>query len=170
MITSISKLDQNGYRFVVKQGQEHGLQPLALSISASGNGPVYLYVAVLFILLDSHGESLINMLLAAYLVELPLYFLLKNIIRRQRPCHALADGIARFEPADKFSLPSGHTAAAFVMATSIYFTYPALFYIASCWAISVGLSRVILGVHYPLDIIAGALLGVASVVLSQHII
>jgi len=170
MITSISKLDQSCYRFVVKQGQEHGLQPLALSISASGNGPVYLYVAVLFILLDSHGESLLNMLLAAYLLELPLYLLFKNIIRRQRPCHALADGVARFEPADKFSLPSGHTAAAFVMATSIYFTYPALFYIASCWAISIGLSRVILGVHYPLDIIAGALLGIASVVLSQHII
>ncbi|PKG74968.1 phosphatase PAP2 family protein [Shewanella sp. GutCb] len=170
MITSISRLDRSGYQFVVKQGQQHGLQPLALSLSASGNGPVYLYMVVLFLLLDSNGESLLNTLLASYLVELPLYFLLKNMIRRQRPCDALADGIARFEPADKFSLPSGHTAAAFVMATSIYFIYPQLFYIATCWAIGIGLSRIILGVHYPLDIIAGALLGIASVVLSLQII
>lgn len=170
MFTSISRLDRKGYRFIVKQGQEHGLQPFALSLSASGNGPVYLYMTVLFLLLDSNGESLLNTLFAAYLVELPLYLLLKNIIRRQRPCHALADGIARFEPADKFSLPSGHTAAAFVMATSLYFIYPQLFYIAICWAIGIGLSRIILGVHYPLDIVAGALLGIASVMISQQII
>ncbi|MFT5789748.1 MAG: undecaprenyl-diphosphatase, partial [Shewanella sp.] len=80
MITSISRLDTSGYRFVVKQGQEHGLQPLALTLSASGNGSVYLYMAVLFLLLDSQGESLLNTLLAAYLVELPLYLLLKNMI------------------------------------------------------------------------------------------
>ena len=169
MIASISRLDKNGYRFVVRHGQEHGLQPLALTLSTSGNGPVYLYVAVLFLLLDSQGETLLNSLLAAYLIELPLYFVLKNMVRRQRPCHALADGIAIFEPADKFSLPSGHTAAAFVMATSIYFVYPALFYFAILWAIGVGLSRIVLGVHYPLDIIAGAILGTLSVLLSQQL-
>ena len=106
-------------------------------------------------------------MLAAYLVELPLYFILKNLIRRPRPCHALVGGSASLEPADKFSLPSGHTAAAFVMATSIYFIYPEFIYFAALWAISVGCSRVILGVHYPLDILAGALLGIVSVILSQ---
>lgn len=169
MFASISRLDKNGYQFVVRLGQDNGLQPLALSLSSSGNGPVYLYVTLLFLLLDSNGESLLNMLLAAYLVELPLYFILKNMIRRQRPCHALADGVARFEPADKFSLPSGHTAAAFVMASSIYLLYPQLFYMAALWAIAIGLSRVILGVHYPLDIVAGAALGVFSVALSQQL-
>ncbi|MEZ9822491.1 phosphatase PAP2 family protein [Shewanella sp. 10N.286.45.A1] len=169
MFASISRLDKRCYRFVVRHGQDNGLQPLALTLSSSGNGPAYLYVALLFLLLDSNGESLLNMLLAAYLIELPLYLVLKNMIRRQRPCHALADGVARFEPADRFSLPSGHTAAAFVMASSIYLLYPQLFYFAALWAIAIGLSRVILGVHYPLDIVAGAALGVFSVLLSQQL-
>ncbi|MGS0693693.1 phosphatase PAP2 family protein [Shewanella sp. 0m-4] len=170
MMASITTLDRSLYRYIVQQGLQHGLQKWALSLSASGNGPVYLYMAVIFLIIDSKGEYLLNSMIAAYLVELPLYFALKNMIRRPRPCHALADGVASFEPADKFSLPSGHTAAAFVMATSIYFIYPQLFYIAVAWALAIGLARVVLGVHYPLDIVAGALLGIVSVLLSQQFI
>ncbi|MCL1146434.1 phosphatase PAP2 family protein [Shewanella marinintestina] len=167
MMASITVLDQRLYHYIVQTGQQHGLKPLAFTLSASGNGPAYLYLAVACLLVDRQVDSLFNAMLAAYLVELPLYFILKNLIRRPRPCHALVGGSASLEPADKFSLPSGHTAAAFVMATSIYFIYPEFIYFAALWAISVGCSRVILGVHYPLDILAGALLGIVSVILSQ---
>lgn len=169
-MASITSFDQKLYRLVVQKGRVHGLEKLALSLSTSGNGPLYLYLAVVFLIFDSKGESLLYSMLAGFIVELPLYLLLKNMIRRPRPCHALVDGWASFEPADKFSLPSGHTAAAFVMATSVYFIYPALFYIALTWAFAIGISRVVLGVHYPMDIVAGALLGVMSVLLGQHII
>lgn len=168
-MTSINSFDQNLYRLVVRKGREHGLEKLALSVSASGNGSLYLYLAVLFLIFDDKGESLLYPMLAGFIVELPLYLLLKNIIRRPRPCHALADGVASFEPADKFSLPSGHTAAAFVMATSIYLTYPALIYVAVTWAFAIGLSRVVLGVHYPMDIFAGSVLGVTAVIVGQQI-
>ncbi|WP_299805939.1 phosphatase PAP2 family protein [uncultured Shewanella sp.] len=170
MMTSITSFDRKLYYYVVQQGQQHGLQTLALRLSASGNGPVYLYLAVACLIIDSRGEALLNTMVAAYLLELPLYFALKNMIRRPRPCHALSDGTASFEPADKFSLPSGHTAAAFVMATSIYLIYPQLFYIAVAWALAIGLARIVLGVHYPMDIIAGAILGIVSVLLSQQFI
>ncbi len=169
-MVSITAYDKQLYRYIVQQGEHHGLQRLALSVSTSGNGPVYLYLAVLLLLADSKGESFLFSMVAAYLVELPLYFVLKNMIRRPRPCHALVDGSASIEPADKFSLPSGHTAAAFVMATSVYFIYPELVYIAVTWALAIGISRVLLGVHYPLDIVAGALLGMVSVLISQQII
>ena len=169
-MTSIKQLDSKLYRYIVQLGQQHRLQPMALKVSASGNGPAYLYLAVACLVFDRHHESLLYAMLVAYLVELPLYFVLKNMIRRPRPCHALADGSAMIEPADKFSLPSGHTAAAFVMAASIYFVYPQLFYIAATWAVAIGLSRVVLGVHYPLDIVAGATLGIVSVLIAQQMI
>ncbi|MCL1139288.1 phosphatase PAP2 family protein [Shewanella pneumatophori] len=169
-MTSITELDSKLYRYIVQLGQQHRLQPMALKVSTSGNGPAYLYLAVACLLFDRHHESLLHAMLVAYFVELPLYFALKNMIRRPRPCHALADGCASIEPADKFSLPSGHTAAAFVMAASIYFIYPQLFYIAVTWALAIGVSRVLLGVHYPLDIVAGATLGTVSVLIAQLMI
>ncbi|MGS0682739.1 phosphatase PAP2 family protein [Shewanella sp. 125m-7] len=170
MMALITTFDRFLYRYIVQKGQLHGLQKCARLLSASGNGPVYLYLAVAFLIMDNRGEQLFNTMVAAYLLELPLYFALKNMIRRPRPCHALADGVASFEPADKFSLPSGHTAAAFVMATSIYLVYPSLFYITIFWALAIGLARVVLGVHYPLDILAGAMLGIISVLLSRQFI
>ncbi|QSX36883.1 MULTISPECIES: phosphatase PAP2 family protein [Shewanella] len=170
MKDKIAELDKRGYRLIVDISREHGLEPLALRISASGDGPLYLYLFVGLLLTHSQGQSLFNLALVAFLIELPLYLLLKHSIRRTRPCHLAIGGHCRFEPSDKFSLPSGHTAAAFVMAASVQHIYPQLAAPAFLWALAVGLSRIALGVHFPLDIGAGALLGLGSVLLASHYI
>jgi undecaprenyl-diphosphatase len=69
-------------------------------------------------------------------------------------------------PSDKFSFPSGHTAAAFLFAWMIHTIYPTFSVIAFIWAALVGLSRVLQGVHYPTDIVAGAALGSSCAYLS----
>jgi membrane-associated phospholipid phosphatase len=59
------------------------------------------------------------------------------------------------------SFPSGHTSEAFALATSVSLTYPKWYVVAPSflWAGAVGYSRMDLGVHYPSDVLAGAVIG-----------
>lgn len=165
MLNRLTALDQRGFLVIARLARTRRLQRPALLISASGDGPLYLYLCCTLMLFDSDGERLFRLCLCAFLLELPLYLLLKNSIRRIRPCHSGVLVQTQFEPSDRFSLPSGHTAAAFVMCFAIAECYPPLWWPALAWASLIGLSRVALGVHYPADIVAGAALGGSCVAL-----
>lgn len=93
---------------------------------------------------------------------------LKRLIRRPRPYAAMPNVRPRSgPPSDPFSMPSGHTALAFATAVSWSLSHPRWYVIVpgAVWAVSVGVSRVWLGVHYPGDVLAGALLGTGAAVL-----
>jgi len=85
---------------------------------------------------------------------------LKRSLGRARPDVS----IAGFEPLaanpDRFSFPSGHTAAAFAVAVAFAGEPASLGPLALLLATGIGLSRVYLGAHYPLDVAAGGILGV----------
>jgi undecaprenyl-diphosphatase len=85
---------------------------------------------------------------------------LKRSLGRARPDVS----IAGFEPLaanpDRFSFPSGHTAAAFAVAVAFAGEPASLGPLALLLATGIGLSRVYLGAHYPLDVVAGGILGV----------
>jgi undecaprenyl-diphosphatase len=129
-------------------------------ISHSGNG--YYYPALPLVMFFFDPEVALQFLLAAlaaFALELPLYKLLKNCIKRDRPCEALTTVQRRTVPSDRFSFPSGHTAAAIVMATLVSCFIPILTLPVFAWALLVGFSRIFLGVHYPTDILAGIVIG-----------
>ncbi|WP_188751453.1 phosphatase PAP2 family protein [Marinobacterium zhoushanense] len=147
-----------------------GMAPVSRFVSRLGDGVLYLLLGLGLALWEQElGLTFLEVGLIAFALELPLYLLLKNTIRRDRPCHRLAGFRAVIEPSDKFSFPSGHAAAAFLFATVLASFYPTLALGAFIVAAMIGLSRVLLGVHYPTDIAAGALLGVCSGVLSLHL-
>ena len=83
-------------------------------------------------------------------------------MKRDRPYERIVEVHFRVRPPDRFSFPSGHTASAFLMMTLLSSTFPALQISTFCWASLVGVARVSLGVHYPTDVLAGALLGILT--------
>lgn len=134
---------------------------LLRNISRTGDGPLYAVIGILLYLLDKqHGTIFLYTTLMAYALEVPAFIALKHFFKRKRPCDRILNLVPLVAPADRFSLPSGHTAAAFLMATIISYFYPSLIIFAFVWAGLIALSRVVLRVHFPLDVIIGAALGI----------
>lgn len=102
---------------------------------------------------------------------LGLTYGLKYAIDRQRPYEKYPDKIHPIEPEDSPSFPSGHTAAAFSLATSLSITYPKWYVIApsAVWACGVGLARINQGVHYPSDVLTGAAIGVGCAFVNVYV-
>jgi undecaprenyl-diphosphatase len=129
-------------------------------ISWTGNGYCYPLLAAVLLAVDpAAGRVFLTAAVVAFSIELPVYKIIKQFVKRDRPYEILAGVEGRVTPGDRFSFPSGHTAAAFMIAILIGNAYPCLLPIAGTWAVAVGFSRIYLGVHYPSDVAAGMLLG-----------
>ncbi|MDR0371218.1 MAG: phosphatase PAP2 family protein [Prevotellaceae bacterium] len=100
---------------------------------------------------------------AAFTVNAVLTYSLKYSINRKRPYEEYPFLDVPY-PERSPSYPSGHTSLAFTAATALTLKYPKWYIIipAYFWAGSVAFSRMNLGVHYPSDVLSGALLGVGS--------
>jgi undecaprenyl-diphosphatase len=88
-----------------------------------------------------------------------LYRLLKRWTRRPRPFRAHREIVAHVAPLDEFSFPSGHTlhAVAFSLVALAYF--PLLAPLLVTFTLLVAISRVVLGLHYPSDVLAATIIG-----------
>lgn len=98
----------------------------------------------------------------ALLLSHLLVQLVKRRVLRERPTVALAE-VAHVEVPDRFSFPSGHSAAAMSVAFAYGMHFPEQSVPLVLWATLVGFSRVRLGVHYPGDVLVGQMLAVVTV-------
>lgn len=131
-------------------------------ISRLGDGVFwYVLMAALVLFGGRNGGAAALHLAAIGLVSLILYKALKRWTRRPRPCATDLRIRAWVAPLDEFSFPSGHTlhAVGFTIVTLSY--VPSLAWLLIPFAASVAVSRVVLGLHYPSDVLAATGIGSA---------
>jgi undecaprenyl-diphosphatase len=94
------------------------------------------------------------------------YKLLKDRLVRERPFIRFGEIRCTTAPLDRYSFPSGHTLHAVSFAILYGSFVPQLLWILVPFALLIGLSRVVLGLHYPSDVLAGAALGALLAIVS----
>ncbi|MDI5888392.1 MULTISPECIES: phosphatase PAP2 family protein [Flavobacterium] len=131
--------------------------------------PIILY-SVALIKKDSTIKKQAIFIGEAFLVNAFITTALKHTIKRERPFETYPD-IDQATSSVGNSFPSGHTSLVFATATSLSLAYPKWYVIAPSfvWAGAVGYSRMHLGVHYPSDVFAGAIIGTGSAYLSYKV-
>ncbi len=97
----------------------------------------------------------------AALAGIMLFVWLKRKARRRRPCAIEPHCWAKVLPPDHFSFPSGHSITAFAVVMPLGLSYPHLMAALLFCAVSVAVSRVILGMHFLSDVLAGSAIGSA---------
>jgi undecaprenyl-diphosphatase len=161
MLAGIQNVDLATFRWCQSRRRLAVLARVARLISRSADGWLYLLLPLLYVAWQgSAALDIVALAAIAYACERACYFVLKNTCRRRRPAELLPDFHSFVMASDRFSFPSGHTSGAFMFAalcTHEFGSIAAL--ILYPWAMLVGASRVVLGVHFPSDIVAGAMLG-----------
>jgi undecaprenyl-diphosphatase len=131
-------------------------------ISKLGDGGIWaLFAAALYVIQGPQALPSIVQMAATGLTGVLIYKLLKNRLVRERPYINHGGILCGTAPLDRYSFPSGHTLHAVNFTLLLWAFEPALALIALPFAVLVAASRVILGLHYPSDVIVGAAIGAA---------
>ncbi len=144
-------------RFMRTRGHTPGLEGAAKALGRAGNnGGVWVGIGLALAILDSgHREA---WLICAALgpIAIALNYLVKLIVKRPRP---VLEGLPPLGGApSSLSFPSAHATSAFAVATAMTRVEP-LGALAFVLALALSLGRPYLGMHYPSDVLAGALIG-----------
>jgi undecaprenyl-diphosphatase len=131
-------------------------------VSRLGDGGFWFVLAALMALTgDGRVLSTVARMATVGLVSTIASKLLKRWACRPRPCTAAAGIAAGAAPLDPWSFPSGHTLHAVAFTAVVGADLPTLALLLLPFTLAVALSRVVLGLHYPSDVVAGAALGLA---------
>jgi undecaprenyl-diphosphatase len=148
------------HSLVCRMAEEVGNRALVFILRAASKvGDWPLSVAVGLMLLAGPGPRAMVIWTAASVSAVIIQCALKKLCARTRPCERLDGPPQRAPIPDKGSFPSGHTLHAIMGLVVVTHALPAVTPVFAVIALLVATSRVVLGVHYPSDVVAGASMG-----------
>lgn len=152
--------DSGWCRRVNRWGERGRSRSYFALVSRLGDGVFwYALMGVLIVLDGIDGLFASAHMAATGVIALTLYKLLKRWTRRPRPFASDRRIHAWVAPLDEFSFPSGHTLHAVAFSLVAMAHYPALAWLLVPFTASVAASRVVLGLHYPSDVLAATVIG-----------
>lgn len=146
------------------------IKSLLVALEWSGNGIIWMASSILLILWNSQQSSLSARLLIGLIIDIVYVAMFKALARRRRPTYAYQRDQMIVAGVDKHSFPSGHCSRATYVAFFVnnFASSPFLIFMVNVWAISVCVSRVLLGRHHIFDCLAGAALGWLNYFVQLH--
>lgn len=162
MLSYIVHRDQRLMRRVNRWPAPRWIRLWMLCATRGGDGWLW-YAMGLVILLFGGGQRFLAVGAGALAAAtgIAMFLRLKKAAGRKRPSTFEPHCWATLLPPDQFSFPSGHTITAFAVAVSLSRFYPELAIGLLFCAMSVAASRILLGMHFLSDVLAGAVLGTA---------
>ena len=159
-LQQIKTWDMELCAFCNRRSRNFTVRNLFRLFSRLGDG-VFWYVLMIVLLLQYQAAAIpaVFHMIAVGLIGTACYKFIKGKTLRPRPFNVYPTIVCAGKTLDQFSFPSGHTmhAVGFSIVAIAYF--PALIWLVLPFSTMVGLSRPILGLHYPSDVLAGAALG-----------
>jgi undecaprenyl-diphosphatase len=141
-------------------GRRRAVRSFFTAVSRLGDGAFWYALMALILVADGNrGLAASAHMAATGLVALLVYRGLKRWTRRPRPFAQDRRIFALARPLDEFSFPSGHTLHALAFSSVAIAHYPMLAWLLLPFCACVAASRVVLGLHYPSDVLAASGLG-----------
>jgi len=161
MYSTLVNFDGNILLFIQEYLRTPFLTPIFKFITSLGNGgAVWIAATIILLCFRKTRKAGILSAIALILSLVVDNLLLKNLVARTRPYEVIEGLKILIKKPHDYSFPSGHTGSSFAAAVIFFLTLPKKYGIpAMVLAFLIGLSRLYLGVHYPSDVISGAIIG-----------
>jgi undecaprenyl-diphosphatase len=161
LLDQLNALEAPLCRAINQRGEILETQRFFGIVSRLGDGVFwYLLMLLLPALYGRPGLEATLQMLAVGFVSLIVYKTIKHLTGRRRPCDQFPEDVRRHAPMlDLYSFPSGHTMHAVGFTAVLLAHFPDLGIVVTPFVFLVASSRIVLGLHYPSDVVMGALIG-----------
>lgn len=172
MLETLLNLDGGFLLFLQDSVRNPILNSIMIFITSLGDGGIIWIAATIALLIPKKTRKVGIMSAVALLGSLLINNnLIKNIVQRPRPYVTFTDLQIIIPQPSEFSFPSGHTSSSFASAAVFYRHLPKKFGVpAVLLAALIGFSRLYVGVHYPTDVLAGAVMGILLSYMAEYLV
>lgn len=158
--------------FIQNNFRSENLNDIVKFITHLGDkGLLWCFISIILILTEKHCKTGLKLAASQGIGSIITNLITKNAVHRSRPFDVIAGLETIIPPPSDWSFPSGHTTSSIAAGTLLFMCMPKKYGIpALVLGICISLSRMYVGVHYPTDIIAGALVGIFAAISANKLI